>query len=87
MARFPKAVEFAALSDNHRRCSKLKEQVDIGAFNTLILRLAEARGVSVIRLDLACTDKQDFSETSPIEPSSQGGQKIVDAILQTLGKG
>ena len=56
----------------------------IGAFNAQILRLAEARGMSVIRLDLACTDELDFSEMSPIEPSSQGGQKIVNAILQTL---
>lgn len=59
----------------------------IGAFNALILRLAEARGISVIRLDLACADKDDFSEMSPIEPSSKGGQKIVNAILQTLGQG
>ena len=59
----------------------------IGAFNAAILRLAEARGVSVIRLDVACVDNDDFSEMSPIEPSSKGGQKIVDAILQTLGKG
>ncbi|MEO9896846.1 MAG: SGNH/GDSL hydrolase family protein [Paracoccaceae bacterium] len=58
----------------------------IGAFNAQIIRLAETRGISVIRLDLACKDEQDFSEMSPIEPSSQGGQKIVDAILQTLGK-
>lgn len=56
----------------------------IGAFNALILRLAEARGISVVRLDLTCTDPKDFSEMSPIEPSSQGGQKIVDAILETL---
>ncbi len=56
----------------------------ISAFNDLILRLAEARGMSTIRLDLVCTDKRDFSEMSPIEPSSQGGQKIVDAIIQTL---
>jgi hypothetical protein len=59
----------------------------IGAFNSLILHLAETRGVPVIRLDLTCTDKNDFSEVSPIEPSSQGGQKIVDAILQTLEQG
>ena len=59
----------------------------IGAFNALILRLAEARGVSVVRLDAACADKDDFSKMSPIEPSSKGGQKIVDAILQTLGQG
>lgn len=59
----------------------------IGAFNAIILRLAEARGVSVIRLDEACADNDDFSDMSPIEPSSKGGQKIVDAILQTLGQG
>lgn len=59
----------------------------IGAFNDIILRLAEARAVSVIRLDVACADMDDFSEMSPIEPSSKGGQKIVDSILQTLGQG
>ncbi len=58
----------------------------IGAFNEIILRLAEARGVSVVRLDAVCADVDDFSEMSPIEPSSKGGQKIVDAILQTLGQ-
>ena len=59
----------------------------IDAFNAIIRRLAEARGVSVIGLDVACADKDDFSEMSPIEPSSKGGQKIVDAILQTLRHG
>lgn len=59
----------------------------IGAFNAIILRLAEARGVSVIRLDIVCSDKDDFSEMSPIEPSSKGGQKIVGSILQALGAG
>jgi len=59
----------------------------ISAFNAIILRLAESRGVSVIRLDVVCSDKDDFSEMSPIEPSSKGGQKIVDAILQALGSG
>ena len=56
----------------------------IGAFNMLILRIAEARKIPVIRLDLLCADDKDFSEMSPIEPSSQGGQKIVDAILETV---
>lgn len=58
----------------------------IDAFNAVILRLAKDRDVPVIRLDVACADKGDFSEMSPIEPSSKGGQKIVDAILDTLGK-
>lgn len=57
----------------------------IGAFNAIIQRLAEARGVPVIRLDVVCSDQDDFSEMSPIEPSSKGGQKIVDAILNALG--
>lgn len=57
----------------------------IGKFNAIIQRLAEARGVTVIRLDVICSDQSDFSKMSPIEPSSKGGQKIVDAILQTLG--
>lgn len=59
----------------------------IGAFNAIIQRLAESRGVPVIRLDVVCSDEGDYSEMSPIEPSSKGGQKIVDAILQTLGAG
>lgn len=59
----------------------------IGAFNAIILRLAEARGIPVIRLDVVCSDEGDYSEMSPIEPSSKGGQKIVEAILQTLGAG
>ncbi len=59
----------------------------IGAFNAKILRLAEVRGVSVIRLDVECADEDDFSEVSPIEPSSKGGQKIVNAILQAIEQG
>jgi len=53
----------------------------IAPFNSLISKLAEARGVPVVRLDEALVDEGDYSEMSPIEPSSQGGQKIVDAIL------
>ncbi|KCV81596.1 hypothetical protein ATO10_11807 [Actibacterium atlanticum] len=57
----------------------------ISAFNAIIQGLAEARDIPVIRLDMACAEQGDFSAMSPIEPSSQGGQKIVDAILRTLG--
>jgi len=56
----------------------------IGRFNGLISRLAGARDVPVIRLDLALTDPGDFAEVSPIEPSSRGGRKIVDEILATV---
>ncbi len=56
----------------------------IGAFNKLIVQLALARDIPVIRLDLACAEPEDFAAISPIEPSSRGGQKIVDAILSSL---
>lgn len=56
----------------------------INAFNVRILQMAEVRSVPILRLDKICTDKEDFAEISPIEPSSQGGQKIADAILQSF---
>lgn len=56
----------------------------IDTFNGLITRIASARNVRVIRLDLACTELGDFSDMSPIEPSAQGGQKIVDALLAEI---
>lgn len=56
----------------------------INAFNARILQMAQARSVPILRLDKICTVKEDFAEISPIEPSSQGGQKIVDALLRSL---
>ena len=56
----------------------------LARFNAIIINLAEARGLRVFRLDEVCTDEGDFAAVSPIEPSAQGGQKIVDAILAGL---
>lgn len=56
----------------------------IKMFNEIIIAEARAHAVSVIRLDHACVDDDDFSVVSPIEPSNRGGQKIVDCILSTL---
>ena len=53
-------------------------------FNDIIIDESESVGVSVLRLDIVCTLEQDFSKISPIEPSSQGGQKIVNHILASL---
>ncbi len=57
----------------------------IGAFNQVILGEARERGVSVLRIDELCTDVDDYSALSPIEPSQKGGQKIVDLIVASLG--
>jgi hypothetical protein len=56
----------------------------IAQFNQAIVAEAAARGVPVLRLDLACTEEGDYSGLSPIEPSAQGGQKIVDLIVAAL---
>lgn len=53
-------------------------------FNAEIISAAEARGISVIRLDHICDDPSDYAKVSPIEPSVQGGAKIVNGILSAL---
>lgn len=58
----------------------------IGAFNELICEQAAARNVPVFRLDQVCTEVDDFSAVSPIEPSSKGGQKIVDGLIAFLSE-
>jgi hypothetical protein len=58
----------------------------IGKFNAAILEQASLRNIPVLRLDQVCTEASDFSAVSPIEPSAQGGQKIVDHILAFLHK-
>ncbi len=56
----------------------------IAAFNQVILEEAAARGVSVLRIDRVCIEEDDYSALSPIEPSTKGGQKIVDLIVSSL---
>lgn len=56
----------------------------IGKFNAVILDEASLAGVEALRLDQVCVDPLDFSSASPIEPSCQGGQKIVDLILSSV---
>lgn len=53
-------------------------------FNEIIIKEATERGISIFRLEKICTEESDFSSVSPIEPSSKGGQKIVDHIVDSL---
>jgi hypothetical protein len=53
-------------------------------FNDAITRQAFARGLPVIDLRLVCDDDADYA--NPIEPSSQGGDKIVHAIARLLAE-
>lgn len=56
----------------------------ISKFNDVIVGEANSNKIPVFRLERVCVQDGDFSECSPIEPSSQGGQKIVDCILSNL---
>ena len=56
----------------------------IGEFNKIIRLEAEKLSIPIISLENVCTEPTDFSTTSPIEPSSQGGQKIVDQIVEQI---
>jgi hypothetical protein len=58
--------------------------VAIGAFNQVIMEEAAIRGIEVLRLDRVCVEDVDYSVLSPIEPSAQGGQKIVDLIVASV---
>jgi hypothetical protein len=53
-------------------------------FNDAITRQAFARGLPLIDLRLVCNEDGDYA--NPIEPSSQGGEKIARAIAGLLAE-
>lgn len=53
----------------------------LSIFNDTIVREAEMAGVPVIDLRSVCTEAEDYSAISPIEPSVQGGRKIARRLL------
>lgn len=57
----------------------------ITRFNAVITSEAAEQGVPVLKLHEVCVEDSDFSKVSPIEPSCQGGWKIVDHILANQG--
>ncbi len=56
----------------------------LSMFNEIILREAVSANVAVIDLRLVCTERSDYSDISPIEPSQKGGEKIAKAIHNFL---
>ena len=56
----------------------------LSLFNDVITREAFTRGLRVIDLRSICTEERDYSEVSPIEPSSQGGLKIAEQIVNLI---
>lgn len=56
----------------------------LSGFNDVICQEAFQRGLPVLDLRLICDEATDYSVHSPIEPSAQGGIKIVLAMVRTL---
>jgi len=59
-------------------------QTALGLFNDVILREAICREFPVLDLRMVCTETDDYSEKSPIEPSAKGGEKIAARIVTAL---
>ncbi|MEM7712499.1 MAG: SGNH/GDSL hydrolase family protein [Cyanobacteria bacterium P01_A01_bin.68] len=51
-------------------------------FNDAIIRQAFQNGIPLIDLRLTCNEASDYA--NPIEPSCTGGEKIVNAIVNTV---
>lgn len=58
--------------------------VALPMFNDCISRDAIQAGLPILDLRIICSEANDYSDVSPIEPSTQGGQKIVTAISRIL---
>ena len=60
------------------------EKTLLSIFNDVIVFQASRAGFPIIDLRSLCTDPKDYSEVSPVEPSSQGGMKIAKRIAKIV---
>ena len=56
----------------------------LSLFNDIILKEAFDAAIPVIDLRMVCDKPSDYSTISPIEPSADGGAKIVSAMVDLL---
>jgi hypothetical protein len=61
-----------------------RERTALALFNDVIIRESFRASVPLIDLRFVCTDPDDYSNLSPIEPSALGGRKLANAIHRTL---
>jgi len=60
------------------------ERTGLRCFNDAITRTAYAHRLALIDLRVLCTEPDDYSSLSPIEPSTRGGEKIAKAIVEAI---
>ena len=63
---------------------QVAERMGLSLFNDVIARNVIAGGDIMMDLREICTEADDYSEVSPIEPSSVGGAKIAREILTRI---
>ena len=56
----------------------------LALFNDVITEEVYRRGLQLIDLRVICDSDDCYSEVSPIEPSKEGGRRIVQAILHSF---
>ena len=56
----------------------------LGLFNDVITEEVNRRELRLIDLRVICDSTDCYSEASPIEPSEEGGRRIVKAILESF---
>lgn len=57
-------------------------RIAIAPFDDAIIRAAVEFGLTVVELRLVCDSAADYA--NPIEPSSQGGEKIAAALMRAM---
>lgn len=60
------------------------ERIGLSLFNDVITRNVIRSQATMLDLRDICTEADDYSEVSPIEPSSAGGAKIAREILSRI---
>jgi hypothetical protein len=58
----------------------------LSLFNDVILRAAIQHALPVLDLRMICTEPDDYSEVSPIEPSSKGGCKLAAKMVAAVSE-
>lgn len=56
----------------------------LSLFNDIIVREALRHALGVVDLRQVCTEPADYANSSPIEPSSSGGDKVAAALVRAV---
>lgn len=63
------------------------EMMALGLYNDVITETASKYNIDLIDLRVVCDSLACYSTISPIEPSDEGGQRIAQAIINSVCKG